>query len=415
MDLPLPPVSRIVPGEEAVVVAGSIRSRMTAGIGRLLHDLEPDRMDADDAVAWLDFFVDIERMGAAGKALLMKRVDETGRWKRDGHRSAGHFLAARSGVGIGQAIAVVETSHRLQGLSATEQALRAGRLSEDQAREVTAAAAEAPHAECSLLECAQSDGLPGLKQLGARVKADALSEEDCEERHARIHRRRSVRFWTDPDGAERGEWTATSDVGAHIRASIRAAQERIFRDARKAQRREPADAYAFDAFYGIVTHQCGDGEVKGAPSTTVLIRVDAERLQRVPTSDEGICEIAGIGPVPVSVARAALGNDAMVKLVITKGIDVLNVTHVGRTRTAAVQTALDWLYDECAVVGCHRRVAIQYHHTNPFRHTRHTRLDELAPLCSFHHRLVEHDHYTLAPRADGEYDLVAPDVERGPP
>jgi hypothetical protein len=138
------------------------------------------------------------------------------------------------------------------------------------------------------------------------------------------------------------------------------------------------------------------------------LRVDAERLQRAGRDADGICEIAGIGPVPTSVAREVLGNDTMVKLVITKGVDVLNVTHLGRTRTAAVQTALDWLYDECAVVGCHRRVSIEQHHTEPYRHTGHTRLSELAPLCRFHHRLVERESYQLEKRPDGEYDLVAP-------
>ena len=103
---------------------------------------------------------------------------------------------------------------------------------------------------------------------------------------------------------------------------------------------------------------------------------------------------------------------AMVKLVVTKGVDVLNVTHIGRTRTAAVETALDWLYDECSVVGCHRRVSIEWHHLDPYRHTGHTRLDELAPLCKFNHRLVERDRYSLDKRPDGEFDLIAPGCPR---
>jgi hypothetical protein len=81
-----------------------------------------------------------------------------------------------------------------------------------------------------------------------------------------------------------------------------------------------------------------------------------------------------------------------------------------------VQTALDWLYDECGIVGCHRRVDIQYHHTEPFHETGHTRFDELAPPCFFHHRLVETKGYTLRKRPDGEWDLIPPgDNERAPP
>jgi hypothetical protein len=69
---------------------------------------------------------------------------------------------------------------------------------------------------------------------------------------------------------------------------------------------------------------------------------------------------------------------------------------------------LDWLDDQCAVVGCHGRVSIEHHHTEPYRRTGHTRLSDLAPLCRLHHRLVERDHYQLHKRADGEYDLIAP-------
>jgi len=98
---------------------------------------------------------------------------------------------------------------------------------------------------------------------------------------------------------------------------------------------------------------------------------------------------------------------------------VLNVTHVGRTRTAPVQTALQWLFTECGVVGCHQRDHLEYHHTNPYRDTKVTRLRELVPLCPHQHDLVEHRGFALRRRADGEYDLLPPDNgdkdERGPP
>jgi len=70
------------------------------------------------------------------------------------------------------------------------------------------------------------------------------------------------------------------------------------------------------------------------------------------------------------------------------------------------------------VVDCHRRLNLQYHHTEPYRETKHTRLAELVPLCEGDHDLVEHRGCTLHKRTDGEYDLVPPDGhtdERGPP
>ena len=41
------------------------------------------------------------------------------------------------------------------------------------------------------------------------------------------------------------------------------------------------------------------------------------------------------------IARELLG-DAILKLVITKGVDVANVTHLGRSATMAQQVALSW-------------------------------------------------------------------------
>ena len=50
---------------------------------------------------------------------------------------------------------------------------------------------------------------------------------------------------------------------------------------------------------------------------------------------------AGVGPVPVSVAEGLLGRSVL-QLVITRGVDVLNVTHLGRGPTAAQKIALAW-------------------------------------------------------------------------
>src|SRR6266511_2098487 len=420
MTVPLPPVGRELPVEEAVSVSRSVASRLAAGLRRVVHDLEPERMDARDAVELLETFVEIERLSVAAKALLIKRIDDARIWVKDGHRSAAHLLAATSGTSVGQAVGVVETARRLPELPRTEEELRAGRLSEAQVREVAAAAAEAPHAERDLLDRAHADGFAGLKQYAARVKANAASGDDELARYRRIHATRYVRCWTDAEGADRGEWKLTPDAGARVRAALRAEQDGVFAEARAEGRREPHQAYAADALVAVAERALA-GSADGTrrpPAATVLMRLDATALRHGHTEGDEVCEIAGVGPVPVAVARDLLG-DALLKIVITDGVDVLNVTHVGRTRTAAVQTALEWLFTECGVVDCHQRDHLEYHHTNPYRDTKVTRLRELVPLCPHQHDLVEHRGFTLQRRADGEYDLLPPDNadedERGPP
>jgi hypothetical protein len=121
------------------------------------------------------------------------------------------------------------------------------------------------------------------------------------------------------------------------------------------------------------------------PRYLALLRVDAAALRRGAVEGKELCEIAGIGPVPVSVAHDLLGH-AIVKLVITDGVDVANVTHLGRGPTIAQKIALMWTNPTCIVEGCNRR-RIEYDHQKPWAQTRHTRLDELDPLCGFHHDL----------------------------
>ncbi len=147
------------------------------------------------------------------------------------------------------------------------------------------------------------------------------------------------------------------------------------------------------------------------PRYLALLRVDVAALRRGRVAGGELCEIAGVGPVPVSVARDLLG-DAVLKLVITRGVDVVNVTHLGRGPTAAQRAALLWTNLTCAVEGCDRR-RVEWDHQIPWAETRHTRLDELDPLCGFHHDLKTRLGYALVP-GTGKRAFVAPDDPRHP-
>jgi hypothetical protein len=142
-----------------------------------------------------------------------------------------------------------------------------------------------------------------------------------------------------------------------------------------------------------------------------LLRVDLTALHRGRISGDELCEIAGVGPVPVSVARELLG-DAVLKLVITRGVDVLNVTHLGRGPTAAQRVALAWTSPQCSALGC-PRTRIEIDHRIDWAHTRHTRLDELDPLCAYHHDLKTRHGWALVP-GTGRRDFVPTTDPRHP-
>ena len=127
---------------------------------------------------------------------------------------------------------------------------------------------------------------------------------------------------------------------------------------------------------------------------------------------EDTCEIAGLGPIPVRIARALLG-DAILKLVITKGVDVANVTHLGRSVTVAQQVALWWRSPECTRLGCTRTERLENDHRDDWVKTKHTRLDESDPLCGHDHDLKTYRGRALV-TGNGKRPMVPPHDPRHP-
>jgi hypothetical protein len=107
----------------------------------------------------------------------------------------------------------------------------------------------------------------------------------------------------------------------------------------------------------------------------------------------------------VSVARELLPG-SFLTLVMTKGVDVANVTHLGRQFTAHQQTALEWHDPECQVIGCCRTDRLQRDHRTEWATTRHTRIDDADRLCAFHHWLKTVMGFRLEP-GDGKRRMLS--------
>src|SRR5688572_20023748 len=89
-----------------------------------------------DALAMFEWFAEVERLAAAGKALLAARVAAAGA-RASGDRSAEHWLARAAGSTVGAAREVLDTAARLTELPEVDAAVREGRLSTTQAAVVT--------------------------------------------------------------------------------------------------------------------------------------------------------------------------------------------------------------------------------------------------------------------------------------
>jgi hypothetical protein len=350
----------------------------------------------------------IEHAAAAVKAMAAERVAETELWKREGDRSPAHHLARTTGSTVSQAAQALETAKRLKSLPATATAARRGDLSPQQAAAIADAAAADPRAEADLLGRAEDVSLQELREEAARKKAAAT---DVEARHRKIYQERSAREWVDGEGAWNFHARGTVDDGAAVMARLTDIQDRLFNAARREGRREPREAYAFDAFVQLATNEERPATARGR--TKLLVRVDFEALLRGYPVDGEVSEIAGFGPVPVSVVDRLLADpQTFLAAVVTKGKAVTGVAHLGRQPTAAQRSALEWLYPTCAVEGCSAPTR-QFDHRAEWARTHRTTFDFLDGLCGHHHDKKTYEGWALV-EGTGKRAFVPPEDPRHP-
>jgi hypothetical protein len=143
-----------------------------------------------------------------------------------------------------------------------------------------------------------------------------------------------------------------------------------------------------------------------------VLRLDLSALVRGHVEEGESCEIAGLGPISVAAAREMLG-ESVFKLVLTDGIAVRNVTHLGRGPTAAQRIALMWEQPVCTREGCGHTVRLEYDHREDWAVTHHTRLDELDPTCDEDHDRKTYQGWAFVD-GTGVRPMVPPDDPRHP-
>ena len=148
--------------------------------------------------------------------------------------------------------------------------------------------------------------------------------------------------------------------------------------------------------------------------TQIMIRVDLDTLLRGRPLDGELCEIAGVGPIPVSAVKDILASDnPFLIAIITRGRDIVGVAHKGRQPTAHQRSALDFIHPTCAAAGCNTRVGLDYDHREDWAKTKYTLYDQLDRLCRHCHGLKTQRNWALVP-GRGKRDLVPPTDPRHP-
>jgi len=375
-----------------------------AGVRGVVRQLAPERISGEQARLAVEVLAELQRVAESGIALLTPRVNETGVYAKAGFGSAQDWLGAQMGTSVGVAKGRLAMAEKAATVPELAGALRDGELSSSQLDLLVRTEAAAPGSVSGLLELVEDEvSHQELSDEAARVKAAARSQDTEHQRRAAVHAGRHFCWRRDSDGGIRGEFSCDEVAWAAVAPVLEAETNRRWKAAGS-----PAgtsrDAYRLDA----LIHLLGTtgGTVRSA-RPEVLVIIDAEALRRGTNVTGEMCEIDGIGPVPVESVVELLGQ-ASVRLLVKEGQDIRTVTK--STRDMDIRTALALrVRDRCCVrPGCGKTLGLQDDHCFvDFGADGPTTFENLARLCPACHDLKTYGGWKLK-GGPGHWKWIAP-------
>jgi hypothetical protein len=353
-------------------VGDAVRSLCAA-----LRAFDPADVSGRDCAALVAELATAEKACAAVRARAAVRAAECGAHGGQGLADASDWLARATGSTRAEARAELETAVAVESCPATRQALAAGELSLGQAGEIAKTEHQQPGSEDELLAVAHRESFATLKDVARRVRLNAM---DIDELHRRQHGDRAFRHWRDAMGMVCFTGALEPEVGIPFVNRLDTETDRVFRAAHREGRNESRDAYAADAFVGMLS---GGGTASSTKADVVIV-IDINAYRRDTVAEGETCHIVDGGPIPVYIAKE-MAKDAFVKAVIHDGVNVHTVKHFGRHIPVELRTALDLGpppdFDGPRCRRCHNRFRIQWDHRNPFTNGGPTALANLDGLC----------------------------------
>ncbi len=268
---------------------------------------------------------------------------------------------------------------------------------------MTQAAAADPDAEQELLTTAPRSTLRGLQERARAIEA-AASPERTEARYRAAVEQRDLSTWIDLEGSGRLAWRGAPDALAEIKSALAPYVKHQLRAARKAGMEETYAHCASDAFVAMVRSRADTGDALPEPAAGRVIlraRVDYAALVRGCTIPGEVCEIEGVGPVPISVIERLASEHPLVDAVLTKGRDVSRIAHLGRSGDTFLKAAIEWRDTRCVIAGCDRSDYLETHHRVLVSQGGESSMASMIRLCGYHHDLHHKGHPIAGDHQDG--------------
>lgn len=359
----------------------------------------------DDVVDTVDALDRVNaRVGAAQLEMLqaIAAVEDAQAWREDGARDLPHWLGMRYGVSLWKTHRWVEASRAIQELPRVCEALQTGTLGLDKVVELTRFAT--PRDEARLIRWAR-----GVSSGAVRRRAERQAHPEIQvDRDAHGHR--FFRWWWLEDERRLGlEGELPAAEGAAVIAAISQVAARIpempneegpfHRDRRRA-----------DALVAICTGQVGELPLV---RPTVVIHAQERGLIR----GSGGAELEH-GPVlhPETVRRLVC-TARVQRIVEDPEGEAIGFGRTRRVPSVAQVRQVRYRDGGCVFPGCGTTAFTEVHHVRFWSRGGTTDLDNLALICSFHHRLV-HEHGWWFTREGPEVAWYRPNGVRyraGPP
>jgi hypothetical protein len=394
--------------------------------------VEVDKLSARPAEDVLAAAVRLSHAAEALAARAARQVGANDGFRRCGDRSEAHHLARVAGVGLGTAKTALEVVTAADTLVATGRSLRAGDLSLRQAAAICGAALVDRRAESRLLRIAKVRNIGQLEDECARVRAAAAPDDEAE-RHRRARAERGAWKHQNRDGSSEIRFRSSTEDVAEVWAVVAAIRDQLVRSStpNPSGERPSFDQLNADAFVDMARAAASGTLLAPSAQPTlaleglepqrpvanvkkIVVRIDLGSLLRGYPVEGEVCEIPGYGPVPVSAVSDMLATgNPLLAAVVTKGVDVATVAHLGRDPTAHQRTALEWLNPRCRAEGCDRTMGLEVDHRIDWAPTEVTLLGWLEWLCSHHHALKTTKKWRLV-HGKGIRAFVPPDDPRHP-
>lgn len=338
---------------------------------------EPNDPNIDRLISGIDAVH--KHISAAQRGLfrLIAESDAVCLWQVDGARDMAHWLSMRQGISEWKARRWVAAAHALERLPRLSQAFTSGSLGIDKIVELARFAT--PEDEGGLVAWAR-----GVSCARVRRRADVACRQSIDDvREA--EKSRFLSWWYFDDGRRFG---LEAGLPASQGAVVAKALGRLGDELPVMPGEEDAchtDARRADALVALCSGRIADDP--DPDRATIVVHAQLDGL----VSGDGGCELECGGLIHAETARRLLCNARAQAVIEDVAGDAVSIGRVSREPSAAMMRQLRYRDRECVFPACGSRRFVEAHHIVWWRNEGRTDLENLALICSFHHKLV-HEH-----------------------